>query len=82
MKQTRSHETYPIFTLKIDKNETRFGDVDAIIGFLKNRIKEHKLATLIAVFDHLAHTKSLPEGQFDQDVKAAHNIIFCFGSFT
>ncbi len=79
MKQTILYEKYPKFTLKVDKNETPLGDVDAVISYLKKRIGEHESATFIAVFDHLLHTRSLPDGQFHPALRAAKNIVFCFG---
>lgn len=30
-------------------------------------------------FDHYAHTRSLPEGEFAEGIHAAKHIIFCFG---
>jgi len=79
MKQTLLQERYPIFSLEIDKSETRFRSVAEIVAHLKRRIEEHRLATLIAIFDHFAHTKGLAEGQVDEQILAAQNIVFCFG---
>ncbi len=79
MKQTLLQERYPIFSLEIDKCETSYRSVEEIIGHLRQRIEAHRLATFIATFDHLGHTKGLAEGQVDDQILAAQNIIFCFG---
>ncbi len=79
MKQTLIQETYPVFTLEIDKNETTFKTVDEVLGFLKEKIEANRAATYIATFDHFAHTKSLEEGKVDKSILDAKNIVFCFG---
>jgi hypothetical protein len=79
MKQSLLLEKYPVFTLEVEKDETDHDSVDDIIEYLKARILEHKAARFIAVFDHYAHTKALPEGQINDDILDARNIIFCFG---
>jgi hypothetical protein len=79
MKQTLLHERYPIFSLEIGKDETSFSSVEAIIAHLRQRIEAHRLASFIAVFDHFRHTKGLAEGQVDEQILAAQNIVFCFG---
>jgi hypothetical protein len=79
MKQTLIQETYPVFTLEVDKNETTFKAADEIIAFLKDKIETNRAATYIATFDHYAHTESLEEGQIDKSIIDAKNIVFCFG---
>lgn len=79
MKQTLIQETYPVFTLEVDKNETTFKTADEIIEFLKDKIETNRTATYIATFDHYAHTKSLEEGRIDESILDAKNILFCFG---
>ncbi len=79
MKQSLLQEKYPVFTLEVNKDETEYDSVDAIIGFLKDRIENHEAARFIAVFDHYAHTSALPEGQIGDGILAAKNIVFCFG---
>ena len=79
MKQSLLQEKYPIFTLEVDRNETDFQTVDQIIDFFRKRIEAHKAARFIAVFDHFAHTSSLPEGQVGDGIRDAKNIVFCFG---
>lgn len=79
MKLSLFQEKYPVFTVELSKDETTGTSVDAIIEFLKARIDETPDAVFIAVFDHYAHTKSLPEGEIDPEILDAKNLIFCFG---
>jgi hypothetical protein len=79
MKQSLLLEKYPVFILEVDKEETFYRSVDAIIEYLRQRIEEHKSAAFIAIFDHYAHTLSLTEGQINDNILAAKNIVFCFG---
>ncbi len=79
MKQTLLQEKYPVFTVEINKADTTFQTVDEIIGYLKQRVDEHRVARYIGEFDHYSHTKGLEEGQIAEEILAAKNIIFCFG---
>ncbi len=79
MKQTLLHETYPIFTIEIGREETSLASVDAICAYFRCRIEAHRCAVFIAEFDHFAHTRSLPEGRIGEGILAARNLIFCFG---
>ncbi len=79
MKQTLLHEKYPVFTLEVDKSETSLQTVAEIIDLLRQRVEEHKVAKLIATFDHYSHTKELTDGYINSDILDAQNIIFCFG---
>lgn len=79
MKQTLLQEKYPVFTLELGKDETTGSSVDAIIEFLKARIDEAPEAVYIGVFDHYAHTQSLPQGEIAPEILDAKNLIFCFG---
>ncbi len=72
-------EKYPVFTLEVDKNETSYKDVDAVMDYLKEKIDTHPVAVYIGEFDHYAHTKSLADGEVSEDIKDAKNIICCFG---
>jgi hypothetical protein len=72
-------EKYPIFELIIDKEETTCKTVDDVVDYFKTKIEEHPVATYIVTFDHYAHTDSLADGNIDEKIKAAKNIVFCFG---
>lgn len=80
MKQTLLQEKYPVFTLEMDKTETEYQSIDAIMAYLKNCVEEHEVARYIADFDHHAHTSSLKEGKIQEGMQAAGNLIFCFGT--
>jgi hypothetical protein len=79
MTQKVFKEKYPIFELFIDKNETTCKTVDDVIDYFKAKIDAHPVAVYIATFDHYAHTSGLPEGNINENIKAAKNIVFCFG---
>jgi len=79
MTKTIFMEKYPIFSLEIQKNETIFTNVPQILEYLKGLINAHPVATFIAIFDHYAHTSSMPEGVIAAEIKDAKNLIFCFG---
>lgn len=79
MKQTLQQETYPVFSLELGHDETSFRSVDEIGDYFKQCIEGHRCACFIAEFDHFAHTKSLREGRIDKDIRAAKNVVFCFG---
>ena len=79
MKKMHFKDKYLIYTTKIFKDETDLKSVEEIINYLKDKINTHKIATLIAVFDHYSHTNSLIESNIADDIKDAKNIIFCFG---
>lgn len=80
MKQTLLQEKYPVYTLELGKSETDFADTDAIIAYLRGCIDAHEIARFIGEFDHYAHTRALPNGEINPEIKAAKHIIFCFGT--
>src|SRR5690554_4899904 len=45
----------------------------------EGQVEADSRACFIATFDHLAHTRSLPEGEISPDILAAMNLVFCFG---
>ncbi|MES9899123.1 MAG: DUF6858 family protein [Sedimenticola sp.] len=79
MRQFLSPERYSHFTLEIEKEECRFGNVDEIVNYLKQCIDAHSIAAFITIFDHLSHTHNIVNGQVDSEILDAKNIIFCFG---
>ena len=80
MKKSLLQETYPVFTLELSKDETTFDSVDSIIDHLASRIEEHPVARFLTVFDHYEHTSRLEGGGIAPEIKAAKNIVFCFGT--
>ena len=79
MKQTLLQEKYPVYTLELSKSETKHQSCDEIIAFFKARVDEHNVACYIAEFDHYAHTTALEDGEIEEGIIAAKNIVFCFG---
>jgi hypothetical protein len=79
LKQTLLQQKYPIYSLELGRDEIDFGSVDEIAGYFRQCIEAHRSASFIAEFDHYAHTRSLPEGRIGGGIRAAKNLIFCFG---
>jgi hypothetical protein len=79
MKQITVMEKYPVFTLRIEKSETDYQTIDEIFTYLKVQIDLHPIATYIGEFDHYAHTSALEAGEISEEIKAAKNLICCFG---
>lgn len=80
MKHTLLADKYPIYALEVSKEATRFADAEAIISYLKHCIDAHEVARYIGEFDHLEHTRSLPNGQVADGICSAKHILFCFGT--
>jgi hypothetical protein len=79
LRETLLQETFPVYCLELGHDETDYRSVDEIADYFKQCIEAHRCARYIAELDHYAHTRSLPEGRIDKDIRAARNIIFCFG---
>ena len=79
MKKEIMMEKYPVFTLEMEREECRLESVDAIVAELQAKVEADPVAAFIAVFDHYAHTMSLPDGEVAPSIRAAKNIVFCFG---
>jgi len=70
---------YPINSIEFTKDETKFNNIDEIVEYLQTLISNHPIAVEIAVFDHLQHTLSIEDHILDENIKAAKNVVFCFG---
>ena len=79
MKQKVFKEKYHIFEIEYKKNELKYKSVDEIITALQVKIDQHPVISFIAIFDQYKHTSSLKDGEINPNIKAAKNIIFCFG---
>ena len=79
MQFTHFMEKYPTHHLDILKSATHFASVDDFMQFFSEKVETNPLAQKIAEFDHYAHTSSLPEGEIAPTIKAAKQLIFCFG---
>ena len=80
MKQMILQEKYPVFTLAILKNETKYQNSNEIIEFFKEKINSHPVCKYIGEFDHYNHTKNLKEGEIAHDIKDCKIVMFCFGN--
>ncbi|XPV70489.1 MAG: DUF6858 family protein [Halarcobacter sp.] len=78
MKQKIFKDKYHIFEIVFEKSELNYTNVDEILEILKKKIDAHPVITYIANFDQFAQTKRV-NGVIRPDIKAAKNIIFCFG---
>lgn len=79
MHQTSFNETYPVYETEIAKSETTAASTEEIMARLKKVIETDPTAAFIGVFDHYDHTAQLPGGEIAPDIRAAQNIVFCFG---
>lgn len=79
MEQKIFKEKYNIFEITYKKDELKYKSVDDIITALQVRIDAHPVTVFIAIFDQYKHTSSLEDGEINPNIKAAKNIIFCFG---
>ena len=59
--------------------DEKYKSVDEIIAALQVKIDAHPVIAFIAIFDQYKHTASLKDGEINPSIKAAKNIIFCFG---
>ena len=72
-------DKYSIYEIEFKKSELKFTNIDDIINALKDKIDSHPVSTFIASFDQYAQTSALKMGEINEKIKAAKNIIFCFG---
>ena len=79
MKQAVAQLELPVFSLELKTSECRFDSAEEIAEYLKEQVESHKAARYIATFDHMEHTRHLPEGQVAEGIDAAINLVFCFG---
>ena len=79
MKQKIFKEKYHIFELEYKKDEIKYKNVDEIITALQVKIDAHPVLAFIAIFDQYKHTGSLEGSEINPNIKAAKNIVFCFG---
>lgn len=79
MKQKVFKEKYHIFEIEYKKSELKYTNIDEIITALQVKIDAHPVISFIAIFDQYKHTLSLKDGEINPNIKAAKNIIFCFG---
>ncbi len=79
MQKIQFMDKYPVYSMVIKKEETKFTSVDAILNHFETLIEAHPIAKYIATFDHYEHTKSIEDCVIGEGILKAKNIIFCFG---
>ena len=72
-------EKYPIHTIEISKSNMEHPTMDTVVTHYKDKVRAHPVATYIGIFDHYAHTASLPDGKVASEILAAKDVILCFG---
>lgn len=65
--------------MEISKQEINQPSMEAIMTYFRAKIDAHPIAKFIALFDHYAHTKAMPDSEMNPAILAAQDIIFCFG---
>jgi len=78
MKNRLLADKYPIHVLELEKGETPLATLDEVLRALEERAAADATVKLIAVFDHLEHTRSI-DGEIRPDILGAKNLVFCFG---
>lgn len=78
MKKTVFMDKYPIYSIELQKSEMKLTSAKDVVAYFIEKIQNHPIAKLIALFDHYSHTKEL-NGQIMDGLIDAQNIVFCFG---
>lgn len=78
MKQTLFQEKYPVYVAEIAKSEAKHQSMDDVVAYFREKIANNPKVQFIGLFDHHAHTTRI-EGTINPEIKAAVNLIFCFG---
>jgi len=79
MKKTIFMDKYPVYSVELKKDMVNANSVSEILEHFETKIKEHPIATMIAIFDHYSHTKKI-DGEIMDGLFDAQNIVFCFGT--
>ncbi len=79
MNKTVIQDMYLVTTQEVAKTNTTYTSVQEIEVFLKAQMQAHPVVAYIGTFDHYAHTASLEGGMIPADIKAAINVMCCFG---
>lgn len=78
MKKTVFMDKYPIYSIELQKSEMKLTSAKDVAAYFIEKIQNHPIAKIIALFDHYSHTKEL-NGQIMDGLIDAQNIVFCFG---
>jgi len=70
-------DEYPLFSIKLNKNEIEQKTIEELVDYFKNKIEHQNIAILLTVFDQYQHTTNIG-GPINPEIKAAVNIVFGF----
>ena len=79
MKRINYKEMYPVYVQEVAKEAIKINNTDGICQFFINKINAHNFAKYIGIFNHYSHTENIEGGELAENIKAAKNILFCFG---
>ncbi|MCW8944094.1 MAG: hypothetical protein OQL27_04910 [Sedimenticola sp.] len=71
-------EIYSLYEIIYKKEELKHQSVEDIVADLKQMIIDHPVIAYIDIFDQYQQTQRV-NGVINPAIKAAQNIIFCFG---
>jgi hypothetical protein len=77
MKKIHFLDKYPVYVEELAKTETDCATTDDLVGRLCDQIRAKPGASLIGVFDHLAHVRSQPNGKVSPEIRDSRHVIFC-----
>jgi hypothetical protein len=70
-------DKYPVYSEELSKAEADCATANDVVASLCDQIRPKPGASLIAVFDHLAHVPARPEGKAPPEINASRHVIFC-----
>ncbi len=72
-------EKYPIHTIEIPKSDMAIQTMNSLLEHYKTQVEAHSFAIYIGIFDHYAHTASIPNGKISDEILDAKDVMLCFG---
>lgn len=78
MNRKQFKEIYSIYETTYSKQDLKHQSLDEIVNDLTQQILEHPVIAYIGLFDQYQQTQHVG-GEINEAIKAAKNIIFCFG---
>ncbi len=73
-------DRYPVYVEELPKTDTDCATADELVARLCDQVRAKTAASLIGVFDHLAHVKAQPEGQVAPEIKDSKHVLFCLSN--
>jgi hypothetical protein len=78
MQKKQFKEIYSLYEIIYKKEELKQQSIEEIVADLKQMIIDHPVIAYIDIFDQYQQTQRV-NGVINPAIKAAQNIIFCFG---